>query len=282
MGVKIDSMAEPDAYRENLRKMGQWLVFRSTKPFLHSNTIYRLSGLPLILNKYLRPVHQFSSSVIQRRRDAFIASQTNSMCRTNTNDVATKKKLRFAMLDSLLAVEADDRKQIDEAGIREEVDTFMFEGYDTTSAALTFCLLMLAHHLNEQNLVVEEIERTLRNCHSRNVDDDSTESSSIRDLNVHDYGTMEYLDCFIRETLRLYPPVSFMGRELTEPMSVCDLLLPAGTQVHIHAYDLHRDPEQFPEPETFNPDRFLPQNRENRHPFAYLAFSAGPRNCIGK
>lgn len=103
------------------------------------------------------------------------------------------------------------------------------------------------------------------------------------DLTIPDYNNMQYFDRFIKETLRLYPPVPFMGRELIEPLSVGDgqVELPIGTQVHVHTFDLHRDPDQFPEPEKFDPDRFLPEQKDRRHPLAYLAFSAGPRNCIG-
>lgn len=59
-------------------------------------------------------------------------------------------------------------------------------------------------------------------------------------------------------------------------------LIPKGALAHIHIYDLHRDPYIWPEPLKYDPDRFLTENVQNRHPFAFIPFSAGPRNCIGK
>ncbi|KAJ8920819.1 hypothetical protein NQ315_015609, partial [Exocentrus adspersus] len=94
---------------------------------------------------------------------------------------------------------------------------------------------------------------------------------------------LKFMERCIKETLRIYPSVPFIARVLEEDVIASNgCVIPKGAPAHIHIYDIHRNPKIWSNPEKFDPDRFLPENCRNRHPFAYVPFSAGPRNCIGQ
>jgi cytochrome P450 len=86
----------------------------------------------------------------------------------------------------------------------------------------------------------------------------------------------------IDEALRLYPAVWLISRRALKDDRLGDYLVPAGTEVYISPYFIQRRPDLWEAPDRFDPDRFDPAYSQDRHPLALLAFSAGPRNCIGE
>jgi cytochrome P450 len=128
-------------------------------------------------------------------------------------------------------------------------------------------------------------------------------SDSDREVTMADLSDMKYGEMCIKEALRLYPSVSGWFRRLVADVKLGRIeynrllidgivtkiiiliddgrVLPRGAQVAILPYDIHRNPEVFPHPEEFAPDRFLPENKERLGSSGWIAFSSGPRNCIG-
>ncbi|XP_042913579.1 cytochrome P450 3A19-like, partial [Parasteatoda tepidariorum] len=124
---------------------------------------------------------------------------------------------------------------------------------------------------------------------------DNVISEALRQLTINCYiffqgkvtyeaiQNMKYLDNVISEALRLHPPVVRLDRisVVDYKLKGTEITIPKGTTVTTPVYAMHRDPEFFPDPETFNPDRFSPENKDKIIPYSYLPFGSGPRNCIG-
>jgi len=98
---------------------------------------------------------------------------------------------------------------------------------------------------------------------------------------MEDAGNLKYLECCMKESSRLFPSVPGIERKATEDVELDGFKVPAGTSVSILIYALHRNEESFPDPLVYKPERFLPDQSIGRNPFAFVPFSAGPRNCIG-
>lgn len=142
----------------------------------------------------------------------------------------------------------------------------------TTSSlsCLSTILRRIFHYqlLTRQKLVQEELEEVF--------------GDSDRDCTMNDATQLKYMDHCIKETLRLFPPVPNMARQLSEDTQIGDYKIPAGTNVTMQLVALHRSEEFFPDPLNFNPDRFNADQSAGRSPYAYIPFSTGPRNCMGE
>jgi cytochrome P450 family 6 len=93
----------------------------------------------------------------------------------------------------------------------------------------------------------------------------------------------ELMVCWFSESLRKYPPATGLIRCATADYEIPDtkVVIEKGTTVLVPVYAIHHDPEFYPEPEMYDPERFTTENEAKRNPFSFLPFGEGPRNCIG-
>ncbi|KAL2723978.1 cytochrome P450 4C1-like [Vespula squamosa] len=283
MGISLKGKGELESkYRDAVRKFGRTVAYRFVRPWYYSNILFSFSSAGRLQRKLLNTLHSFSRKIIAERMR--FHEETNGKYLYNLeemdeDDVSWETpfesqnynknpyfKKRLALLDLLIAASLSGN-QIDEEGIREEVDTFMFEGHDTTASALCFILSLFAKHKNVQERIRDEVKMFMEKNY---------------DLSIPILQECSYLERCLKEALRLYPSVHIIFRHLTQDLQLKNYLLPAGSICHVNIYSIHRNPECWPNPKVFDPDRFLPENVKNRNPYSYIPFSAGPRNCIGQ
>lgn len=150
-----------------------------------------------------------------------------------------------------------------------QVFIFFFAGFETSSSTMTFFLYEMAKNPDVQAKVRQEIEQTLAKNGGEMTYDVAME--------------LHYLDQAIQETLRKYPIVDTLFRKVSMPYRVgdSDVVLEKDTTLIVSVLGIHRDPEIYPDPEKFDPDRFTKKNIAARHPYAWIPFGRGPRECIG-
>ncbi|KAF8763959.1 Cytochrome P450 4V2 like protein [Argiope bruennichi] len=180
----------------------------------------------------------------------------------------TQSQLQKSAFMDLLVEEHLKNNSLSENDIKQEVDSFVFAGHDTTSVTMSWCLWMIGLHPWIQDKIHEELDI---------IFGEDDRESTVEDLN-----NMKYLECVVKETMRLYPPVPIIAREIRNDIQYGKYTIPKDSTCVVYAYVLHRDPDVFPDPERFDPERFTPENSAGRNPFAYVPFSAGPRNCLGQ
>ncbi|XP_026140542.1 cytochrome P450 4T8 [Carassius auratus] len=225
----------------------------------HSKTIFHLSPHGYKFRKAARIAHDHTAYVIRTRKEVLKIEKEQGIFKRNRN---------LDFLDILLSARDEHQQGLSDEDIRAEVDTFMFEGHDTTASGISWLFYNLACNPEHQEKCREEILQVL----------DGKDTVDWEDLNKIPYTTM----C-IKESLRLCPPVPGISRKLTKPMTFFDgRTVPEGCIIGVSIYGIHRNASVWENPNVFDPLRFLPENVAERSPHAFVPFSAGPRNCIGQ
>ena len=192
----------------------------------------------------------------------------------------SKKKVAF--LDLLLRLKLDNGSRLSKEDIQEEVDTFMFEGHDTTTCSIAWTLFLIGNHPEVSCSGRKSLEHDFHLiCAEKTVYSSTTECNSILclmkvqeklieeqmelygenglkdDVTMEDMSKMKYLEACIKESLRLYPSVPIVGRKATDNKVVDGQAVEKGESVIAVIYKLHRNPKVWDRPNDFIPERFI-------------------------
>ncbi|XP_077306432.1 cytochrome P450 4B1-like [Lithobates pipiens] len=247
------------AYIKAVYDLSYLVDYRFTCLPYHSDFLFHLSPHGFRFRRALKTAHQHTDEVIKERKESLKEEK-------ELEKILQKRHLDF--LDILLCAKDEKGQGLSDEDMRAEVDTFMFEGHDTTASGISWALYCMAKYPEHQQKCREEIREVL---------------GDRKTVEWDDLGKMPYTTMCIKESMRLYPPVPGIARELTSPITFCDgRSLPKGINILLSLFAINRCSSLWDDPEVFDPLRFSPENASKRHSHAFLPFSAGSRNCIGQ
>ncbi|XP_075155267.1 cytochrome P450 311a1 [Haematobia irritans] len=261
MGKNLQTQKDSNSkYTHAFHRTNELLFERMVNPLLLPDLVYNNTQRSKDLRKYINIVHDLMDSIIKERREYLELEE---------NKIESGNKKPRCLLDTLLTASIEG-KPMTPKEIRDEVNTFIFAGVDTTTAAMCFILYSLGKYPVEQQKVFEEIQK------------EQEESPDTSFPTSSDLNRLEYLDMFIKECLRFYTIVPMTGRQTTQSTKIGDRLYPAGVTLWIDMYGLSHDSNHFEEPFEFRPLRFSRNEYQRLPKFSYIPFSGGPHVCIGR
>ncbi|MGC5032700.1 cytochrome P450 [Micromonospora sp. DT229] len=191
---------------------------------------------------------------LQRIVDQLVVERTGHTA--NRDDVLSRL---------ILSVDGEDDPRVGRQRLRDELVTLLLAGHETTASTLSWSLYLVDRH--------PEVREKLRS--------EALEVLGSGLPTFDDLARLRYTSMVIEEVMRLYPPVWLLPRRSLAPDRVGDYHVPAGADVVVSPFTLHRHPAFWTDPDRFDPDRFAPSATSGRPRYAYLPFGAGPRFCIG-
>ncbi|KAL1467675.1 hypothetical protein MTO96_025963 [Rhipicephalus appendiculatus] len=209
MGTSISAQInENSPYVAAVNRMGEIFVERLTRPLLQIDFLYQLTASGREFGKCIDVIHSFARKVIEERKEELekeVNEGTLKLDSCSESEFGVKRRRPF--LDLLILEHLKDDKYITKEDMREEVDTFLFAGHDTTAIGISWALFLIGHHPEEQQNIHEELDQIFG--------DDKERYVSFEDLRQ-----MKYLECAIKEAQRIYPSVPIISRQCEEPFEI--------------------------------------------------------------
>ncbi len=169
------------------------------------------------------------------------------------------------MMSWLMDARDEDGAQLSDKQIRDQVLLLIYAGHDTATCTLAWALHLLGRHPDARQRVCDELKHF----------------DSPAALGMGDLRSMPEMDMVIDETLRLYPPVWICLRGVTETFVFDGIEIPAGSNLLFSAGASHRLPDVFPNPLSFDPQRFTPELKSRLPQFSYIPYGGGAHMCVG-
>ncbi|XP_044728535.1 cytochrome P450 4C1-like isoform X2 [Chrysoperla carnea] len=262
MGVNMNSYNE-SYYLDAIESALSLAFVRIFNVFKHPNIFYKFTRDYKTISKNRSIIQKFVGKIIDDKRKNYVTSVDN------LDDVrAINKNLyKKSFLEYLMDFTKNNTNFTDEQ-LRNETNTIIFGGFDTTATSLSFVLLQLAGHKDIQTQVYQEILEVLGENNKDSIDFD-------------DLPKLKYMEMVIKESMRLIATGPIIAREVSQDIKTGNNIIPKGATVAIPIFAIHRNYKYWKNPLKFDPERFTPENIKNQHPYAFIPFSAGPRNCIG-
>lgn len=171
------------------------------------------------------------------------------------------------LISVMLRIQKNDPTMTDQL-IRDQIMTLFFAGHETTASVLTWAWYLLGSNPAKEAKLHRELDEVLEG----------------RPPTLEDVPKLKYATMVFAETMRLYPPVWGIFRQSVNEDAVLGYRIPADSKIIVAPYAIQRDPRWFPDPESFEPERFDPEADllKKIHRFAYIPFGAGIRTCMGE
>lgn len=201
----------------------------------------------------------------QVKKHLELAKENNSIIQEIIEERITSKNEVNDLLQMLLETRYEDTGEgMSITQLIDEIKILFIAGHETTANALTFTLHLLGNDPVVQQKVLDEILKI---------------KSETDDL-VEQLQNMPYTNAVLNESMRLFPPAWITDRQNVEDDNLGQFNIKKGTLIGVSFYELHRNPKYWENPEEFNPERFLGEQRKHSMQYFY-PFGAGPRMCIG-
>ncbi|XP_064214477.1 cytochrome P450 4C1-like [Tribolium castaneum] len=251
-GVPLNAQITDANYSRTFDKIMEVVFMRIFRVDYHSDFLFSWTKEYKAEQENVKLVKETTRDLIERKKEQI----------TCQLEVEEEKKRPF--LDVLVGKYLNEELSYQE--LEDEVSTFLLAGSDTNATAGCFVLTLLGMHQDVQEKLYEEIIEVL---------------GPEKYPTLDDLPKLKYTERVIKETLRLFPGAPFIARIASDDIDLGDYVIPRGSNIAVGYVHLHRSEKYWEEPLKFNPERFLPENVAKRHPYTWLPFSGGLRNCVG-